>query len=620
LEIKEAWPLLAVSSVPFTDKIQISVGMSTCGQAAGAAKVLEAIKIELKKLNLEAEVEVKETSCVGMCHAEPIVDIALPQKPRVFYGYLKPEDVPLLLQSHLTEEKIAERWALMQLVPEGASPYQNLPVMTSSPYYKKQIRIATARLGLTDPQSIESYFKTAGYKALQKVLAEMEPEEVIEEVKLSGLRGRGGAGFPTGRKWELTRMAKGEPKYIVCNADEGDPGAFMDRSVLEGDPFCVIEGMTIAAYAIGAQEGYIYCRAEYPLALKRLRIAIDEAKKHNLLGNNILGSNFSFDILIRAGAGAFVCGEETALLASIEGRRGMPRVRPPFPAEKGLWGKPTNINNVETYANVPLIIQKGGSWFSSIGTEGSKGTKVFCLTGKVKKTGLMEVPMGITIRDIIYDVAGGIVEDKKFKAVQIGGPSGGCLPASKLDLVVDYESLVQAGAIMGSGGMVVMNEDTCMVDVARFFLSFTQTESCGKCTPCREGTKRMLEILERITEGEGKMEDLDNLLSLAEVIRDASLCNLGKTSVNPVLSTLEYFRDEYEAHIKEKKCPAHVCSALITYRIDPTICNGCTACERVCPAGAITGEKKKVHVINPLLCTKCGSCFERCRFGAVIKD
>jgi NADH:ubiquinone oxidoreductase subunit F (NADH-binding)/NAD-dependent dihydropyrimidine dehydrogenase PreA subunit len=475
-----------------------------------------------------------------------------------------------------------------------------------------------SKCGAINPEKIEEYIAMGGYEALGKALTTMTPEQVIEEIKKSGLRGRGGAGFPTGMKWQFARGAKGDKKYIICNADEGDPGAFMDRSVLEGDPHAVLEGMAIGAYAIGADEAYMYVRAEYPLAIKRLEIAIDQAEKIGLLGNNIFGSNFSLKIHIKKGAGAFVCGEETALMASIEGRRGMPRPRPPFPANSGLWGKPTNINNVETWANVPQIIIKGADWFRSMGTEKSTGTKVFALTGKINHTGLAEVPMGITMREIIFDIGGGIPNGKKFKAVQIGGPSGGCLPESMLDTPVDYDSLTRVGAMMGSGGLVVMDETTCMVDVAKFFLNFTQSESCGKCTPCREGTKRMLEILNRITSGQGTETDLDVLEDLAKTIKVSALCGLGQTAPNPVLSTLKYFRDEYEAHIKEKRCPAGACEKLAQYYITED-CKGCGLCARNCPVHAISGEPKKRHVIDQTMCIKCGTCMQNCPFKAITK-
>ncbi len=485
-------------------------------------------------------------------------------------------------------------------------------------FYKKQKRVVLSKCGSMDPENIEEYIALGGYQALGKALTQMTPEQVIEEVKKSGLRGRGGAGFPTGMKWQFAHGAKGTKKYIICNADEGDPGAFMDRSVLEGDPHAVLEGMAIGAYAIGADEGYMYVRAEYPLAIKRLEIAIRQAEERGLLGKNILGSGVDFVLHIKKGAGAFVCGEETALMASIEGRRGMPRPRPPFPANSGLWGKPTNINNVETWANVPQIIDKGADWFRSMGTEKSTGTKVFALTGKINHTGLAEVPMGITMREIIFDIGGGIPNGKKFKAVQIGGPSGGCLPESMLDTPVDYDSLTSVGAMMGSGGLVVMDETTCMVDVAKFFLNFTQSESCGKCTPCREGTKRMLEILTRITEGQGTETDLDVLEDLAKNIKQAALCGLGQTAPNPVLSTLKYFRSEYEAHIKEKRCPAGACEKLSRYFITDK-CRGCGICSRNCPAHAITGEPKQRHVIDQTMCIKCGTCMKNCPFKAIEK-
>nr|WP_269145417.1 NADH-quinone oxidoreductase subunit NuoF [Geomonas sp. RF6] len=478
--------------------------------------------------------------------------------------------------------------------------------------------MVTARLGRTNPESIDDYLATGGYLGLEKALS-MDRLAVIEEMKKSGLRGRGGGGFSTGMKWQFVHDAAGDKKYIVCNADEGDPGAFMDRSVLEGDPHAVMEGMMIAAYAIGADEGVIYCRAEYPLAIRRLNLAIKVAEELGIMGQNIMGTGFNFKMRIKAGAGAFVCGEETALINSIEGKRGMPRVRPPFPAHKGLWQKPTCLNNVETFANVPHIIRNGGDWYASMGTEKSKGSKVFCLTGKINKTGLAEVPMGITLREIVFDIAGGIANGKKFKAVQSGGPSGGCLPTEQLDLPIDYDSLIGAGAMMGSGGLVVMDETTCMVDVARFFLNFTQLESCGKCTPCREGTKRLLEILTRICDGKGELEDIDTLQRLGKVIKATALCGLGQTAPNPVLTTLRYFRNEYEAHIVDKRCPAGLCPRLLTYEIEPTRCVGCGLCLKTCPVGAITGEKKAPHVIDPKKCVKCGACEPKCKFEAIAK-
>jgi NADH-quinone oxidoreductase subunit F len=576
----------------------------------GALEMEQALKSEVGRRNLADEVRVVETGSRGFCSMGPIVII---QPEGILYCQVGAADVPEVVEETLVKGRVVERLTYKEPETHKAVPYYD-----QIPFYGKQMRVVLRNCGLINPMSIEEYIAVGGYQALAKALTAMTPEEVVEEVKKSGLRGRGGAGFPTGRKWEFARSAPGDVKYIVANGDEGDPGAFMDRSLMEGDPHAILEGMTIGAYAVGAHEGHIYVRDEYPLALRNLNAAIEQAREYGLLGADVLGSGFDFEIKITRGAGAFVCGEETALMASIEGRAGNPRPRPPFPAQSGLWGKPTNINNTKTWANVPLIIDRGADWFSRIGTETSKGTMIFSLVGKVNNTGLVEVPMGITLRELIFDIGGGIQDGKQFKAVQTGGPSGGCIPADLLDLPVDYEHLKDAGSIMGSGGMIVMDEGACMVDVARYFLDFLKEESCGKCTPCREGIRQMLAILTRITEGEGEMADLAQLETLAHVVKDASLCGLGQTAPNPVLSTLRYFRDEYVAHIEDKKCPAGVCRALIEYTILEDACTGCGLCRRKCPQAAISGEKKKPHVIDQEKCIRCGVCFDVCKFDAVV--
>ena len=594
--------------------VSFIVGYGTCGIAAGADKVLKAVK------SLASNSDITTVGCIGMCWAEPLLDVVYPGGMRVSYmkvdEKLAEEIVKAALNGKVYKKNIVGVIDLNKEFFGGKQRKFEYKNLWDNDFYKKQVRIVLKNCGLIDPESIEDYISVGGYQAIAKALFEMTPDDVIEEIKKSGLRGRGGAGFPTWLKWNFLKNAKGDVKYLICNADEGDPGAFMDRATIEGDPHSVLEGMLIAAYATGATKGYIYIRAEYPLAVKRILKAIEDARKMGLLGENILGTSFSFDIEIREGAGAFVCGEETALIASIEGKRGVPRPRPPYPAEKGLWGKPTNINNVETFANVPRIINNGGDWYAQYGTEKSKGTKVFALAGKIKRTGLIEVPMGITLREIIFDIGGGIVKNRKFKAVQIGGPSGGCIPAELADTPVDYESLTSAGAIMGSGGMVVMDELTCMVDVAKYFLTFTQAESCGQCVPCREGTKRMLDILTNITEGRATMEDLSLLEWLAEYVSKASLCGLGKTAPKPVLSTVRYFKDEYISHIKDKYCPAGVCKAIVTYYIDEELCKGCSLCARSCPVGAIYKEGK-IFQIDEEKCIKCGTCIEVCSFNAV---
>jgi len=598
-----------------SDRPRILVGTATCGRAAGAIAVLETVDRELSRLGIEAIVT--QVGCIGLCYAEPIVDIIKPNRPRISYGNVTPEIISQLIEDCIINDNPRPDLALGTIGEDGVD---GIPRLFELPVLKPQVRISLRNCGHIDPTDIKQYIANDGYSGLVKALA-MTPEEIIEELKKSGLRGRGGAGFPTGQKWEFCRRTPSDEKYIICNADEGDPGAFMDRALLESDPHAVLEGMLIGAYAIGASQGYIYCRAEYPLAIERLESALSQMTEYGLLGENILGSNFSLEIKIKEGAGAFVCGEETALMASIEGKRGMPRSRPPFPAVSGLWGKPTNINNVETWANVSAILDKGADWYSGFGTETSKGTKTFALAGKITNTGLIEVPMGIPLGDIIYEVGGGIVNNKTFKAVQTGGPSGGCLPASMTDLPVDYDSLAQAGSIVGSGGMVVADEDTCMVDMARFFLTFVQAESCGKCVPCRVGTRQMLNILERITQGKGRPGDIERLEQLAQLIKSTSLCALGGTAPNPVLTTIRYFRDEFEAHIYEKRCPALVCSELISYYILPDKCEGCGICLRNCPVEAISGGKRMVHVIDQDKCSKCGTCLDVCpnRFSAVVK-
>ncbi len=580
--------------------------------SSGSATLIERFNEKLAENGLDKEVKVIRTGCFGLCEAGPVV-IVYPDG--TFYSRVKPENVDEIVTEHLLKGRKVEHL----VYTDHATHEQNASkALEDINFYKHQHRIALRNCGVIDPENIDEYLAMDGYRALEKALTSMTREQVIDEILKSGLRGRGGGGFPTGLKWKFTYNSQADQKYVACNADEGDPGAFMDRSILEGDPHSVIEAMAIAGYAIGASEGYIYVRAEYPIAVKRLTVAIDQAREYGLLGENIFGTGFNFNLFIRLGAGAFVCGEETALMHSIEGKRGEPTTRPPFPAVKGLFGKPTMLNNVETYANVAQIILHGAEWYASMGTEKSKGTKVFALGGKINNTGLVEVPMGTTLRTIIYDVGGGCPNGKKFKAVQTGGPSGGCLPESLLDTPVDYDNLIQAGSMMGSGGMIVMDEDNCMVDIARFYLDFIVDESCGKCTPCRVGTKRMLEILNRIVEGKGEEGDIEKLEELAKTIKATALCGLGQTAPNPVLSTLRFFRDEYEAHIREKRCPAHHCQALLNYSITDK-CRGCTACARVCPAGAITGEVRQQHHIDTTKCLKCGACMEKCRFGAIIK-
>ena len=582
--------------------------------SSGSAQIIERFEQKIKEAGLEKEVKVVRTGCFGLCEAGPVV-IVYPEG--TFYSRVKVEDVDEIVSEHLLKGRHVQHLVYTDHATHEQNANKGLQDIN---FYKHQKRVALRNCGVIDPENIDEYLAFDGYKALEKALTSMTREQVIDEILKSGLRGRGGGGFPTGLKWKFTYSSQADQKYVACNADEGDPGAFMDRSVLEGDPHCVLEAMAIAGYAIGASEGYIYVRAEYPIAVKRLEIAIAQAHEYGLLGENIFGTGFNFDIKIRLGAGAFVCGEETALMRSIEGKRGEPTPRPPFPAVKGLFAKPTMLNNVETYANVAQIILKGADWFASMGTEKSKGTKVFALGGKINNTGLVEVPMGTPLRTIIYDIGGGIPNGKKFKAVQTGGPSGGCLPAELLDTPVDYDNLIAAGSMMGSGGMIVMDEDNCMVDIARFFLDFTVDESCGKCPPCRVGTRRMLEILERIVNGKGEEGDIERLDELANTIKSTALCGLGQTAPNPVLSTLKFFRSEYEAHIREKRCPAHHCRALLHYVINPDLCRGCTACTRVCPVEAISGELRKPHQIDTSKCLKCGACAEKCKFHAITRE
>ncbi len=580
--------------------------------SSNSQAIIDTLEKEIAANDLTEEVKVVRTGCFGLCALGPIM-IVYPEG--CFYSCVKVEDIPEIVSEHLLKGRIVTRL----LYDETVENDNEIKALDETDFYKKQVRVALRNCGVINPESLEEYVANDGYQALAKCLTEYTPEQVIQIVTDSGLRGRGGGGFPTGRKWALTAPNQAPQKYVVCNADEGDPGAFMDRSVLEGDPHCLIEAMAIAGYAIGATMGYVYVRAEYPIAVRRLQIAIDDARKEGLLGKNIFGSGFDFDMEIRLGAGAFVCGEETALMTSIEGNRGEPRPRPPYPAVKGLYGCPTVENNVETFANIPQIILRGADWFASMGTEKSKGTKVFALGGKIKHTGLVEIPMGTTLREIVEEIGGGIPNGKKFKAAQTGGPSGGCIPASLIDTPVDYDNLIAIGCMMGSGGLIVMDEDTCMVDMAKFFLEFTVDESCGKCTPCRIGTKRLLEKLEKITEGKGTLEDIDELEELCNYIKQNSLCGLGQTAPNPVLSTLRFFRDEYIAHVVDKKCPAGVCKSLMHYEIIADKCKGCPACARKCPVGAIQGAVKEPHVIDPEKCIKCGVCMDTCKFAAIVK-
>jgi NADH-quinone oxidoreductase subunit F len=601
IKARNQWVKLEESNIPI-----FFVGAATCGRAAGALEILKCLRGYIEAKGIDALVI--EVGCLGLCYIEPLVIVHKPGTPRICYGNVGPNEVIGILENHVLGDDPCAQWALGKMTAgqiDGISDFNEHPMLS------KQVRRILRNCGLIDPENIYHYLARDGYRGFLKALA-MRPDKIIEEVKASGLRGRGGAGFPTWRKWQLCRNSPGEPKCLICNADEGDPGAFMNRSLLESDPHAVVEGMLIAGFTLGASQGYIYCRAEYPLAIHRLEVAVGQIRELGLLGENIQGSAFSFDLTIKKGAGAFVCGEETALIASIEGRRGMPRPRPPFPAVSGLWDKPTVIQNVETLGNLPLILHNGAKWYAQYGSDSSKGTKTFALAGKVRRTGLVEVPLGTTLKDIIYDIGGGIPENKVLKAVQTGGPSGGCIPARKMDLPVDYESLAKAGSIMGSGGMIVLDENICVVDIARYFLSFTQAESCGKCPPCRVGTRAMLTILEHITAGDGKMADVDKLEKIAQTVKNGSLCGLGQTAPNPVLTTLRYFRKEYEEHIEKRECAAFVCSKLISYHIDRDRCAGCGACARICPVNAISGERKKPHVINQRVCIKCGVCLSTC--------